>query len=126
MGEDAFPSVAIFHADGTYTEILPWGTLLMGVWQPTGERTANLTQVLNEIIEDQLEQGQGRAKLEVDETGNTMTWKGIFLIRHQDGSVVLADEGSTSIGTRLEAGPMVSLDTLATTPVPFGAATPTP
>lgn len=30
-GEDAFPSIVHFHADGAYSEGLPWGAVLMGV-----------------------------------------------------------------------------------------------
>lgn len=123
-GEDAYPSVAIFHPDGSYIEILPWRTLLMGVWEPTGERTATVTQVLNEIYDEKLEQGQGRGALEIDASGNTMTWKGNFLVRLQDGSVVLSQEGAPSIGTRLQPAPMESLEELMETPVPFGATTP--
>jgi hypothetical protein len=123
-GENVFPSIAHFHADGTYTEVLPWGAVLMGAWQPTGERTAVVTLVLNELQDDKLWQGQGRATAEVDETGNSMTWEGIFVGRFQDGTIEFTDEGSPSTGTRLEAGPMVSLDELIATPVPVGAGTP--
>ena len=30
LGEDTFPSVANFNADGTYTEVLPWGIVILG------------------------------------------------------------------------------------------------
>jgi hypothetical protein len=126
LGEDTFPSVAIFHADGTYTEVLPWGPVLMGAWAPTGERTAVVTLVLNELQDDKLWQGQGRATAEVDETGNTMIWEGIFVGRFQDGTIEFTDEGAPSTGTRLQAGPMISLEDLIATPVPLGAGTPVP
>jgi hypothetical protein len=47
---------------------LAWGAVLMGAWTPTGERTAVVTLVLNELQDDQLWQGQGRVTAEVDET----------------------------------------------------------
>jgi len=28
--EETFPSVANFNADGTYTEVLPWGIVILG------------------------------------------------------------------------------------------------
>ena len=128
-GEEVFPSIATFGPDGSYIEVLPWGAIVMGVWQPTGERTATVTQVINYLTDDgELVQGQGRAEIEVDASGNTMTWRGTFLSRFQDGrSDIVADAddpGSTSIGTRLEPQAMASLDELMLTPVPFGTGTP--
>ncbi|MBA2595830.1 MAG: hypothetical protein H0V00_04305 [Chloroflexia bacterium] len=128
-GEETFPSVTIFHTDGSYIEVLPWGAILTGVWQPTGENTAVVTQVINYLSDDgELVQGQGRAEVEVDEPGTTMIWQGAFLSRFQDGRTDIAsdadDPGSISIGTRFEPQPMTSLDDLMLTPVPFGAGTP--
>ena len=31
-----YPSVAVFHPDGTYMEVLPWGSPLLGVGSPRG------------------------------------------------------------------------------------------
>src|SRR5215210_2895965 len=33
-------SVAVFHGDGTYIEVHASGRVGIGVWRPTGERTA--------------------------------------------------------------------------------------
>jgi hypothetical protein len=120
-----YPSVAVFHPDGTYHEVLPWGSPLLGVWQPTGERTAVVTQVVNSLVNDQLVQGHGRAAVEVDATGMTLTWHGVFVSRFPNGQIESADE-VFSVGTRLEPAPMVPLQTLEATPVPFLAATPVP
>jgi hypothetical protein len=120
-----YPSVAVFHPDGTYLEVLPWGSPLLGVWQPTGERTAVVTQVVNYLVDDRLVQGHGRAEVEVDATGQTMTWHGVFVGRFPNGQIDSADE-VFSIGTRLEAEQMVPLQTLQATPIPFPAATPEP
>lgn len=126
IGEDTFPSVANFNADGTYTEILPWGIVILGAWQPTGERTAVLTQIFHYVNDyDQLVQGQGRYLLEVDQTGNTiLSYAGNSVGRVPDGSLEFAEAGLPTTGTRVEAGPMLSLQELvALTELP-GAATP--
>jgi hypothetical protein len=130
-GEDAVPSVAHFHPDGTYIEVMPWGAVPMAVWEPTGEDAVTVTQVINYLDDNgELVQGQGRATVEYDATTDTITWRGTFLSRYQDGRTDIAadadDPGSVSIGTRLEPQPMASLDELMDTPLPFGAATPTP
>ena len=89
-GEDAYPSIVTFDPDGSYAEVLPWGAVLMGVWQPTGENTGVVTHVVNYLVDDELVQGQGRGMLEVDETGTTMTWQSAFLSRFQDGRTDIA------------------------------------
>jgi hypothetical protein len=126
LGEDTFPSVANFNADGTYTEVLPWGQVILGAWQPTGERTVVLTQIFNYLTDDdRLVQGQGRYMLEVDQTGNTLlSYEGSSVARAQDGSIDFAEEGPPTTGTRVEAGPMLSLDELIALTEPPGAATP--
>jgi hypothetical protein len=127
-GADAFPSIATFHPDGSYIEVMPWGAVFMGVWQPTGERTATVTQVLNALDPseegEKLMQAQGRATVEVDESGNTMIWEGLIVGRYQDESIAFEFDLETSIGTRLLPQPMATLDELKATPVPLGAATP--
>lgn len=124
--DDTFPSVAIFDSDGTYMEVLPWGAVLVGVWEPTGERTANLTFLLNDLLEgDTLVQGEGRTRVEVDETGNAMTLIGNFISLYEDGAVDMAVE-SPSTATRLEALPMVPLGTPVLPPELTDAATPAP
>jgi hypothetical protein len=126
LGEDTFPSVANFNADGTYTEVLPWGQVILGAWQPTGERTVVLTQIFNYLTDDdRLVQGQGRYMLEVDQTGNRLlSYEGSSVARVQDGSIDFAEEGPPTTGTRVEAGPMLSLDELIALTEPPGAATP--
>jgi hypothetical protein len=124
LGEDTFPSVAIFHADGTYTEVLPWGQVLLGAWQPTGERTAVMSLIFNYLVDEELVEGQGRATLEVDETGNTLTVESVGVGRFRDGRIDFTDVGVPTTGTRLEAGPMLSLDELIALTEPPGEATP--
>ncbi len=109
-GDESFPSVALFHADGTYSEVLPWGAVLHGVWEPTGERTANMTFLLNEIVNDEMLEGEGRSTIEVDASGNNLSMNGNFIMLKPDGSVDMAVE-SPSTATRLEALEMVPLGT---------------
>ena len=117
---DTFSFLAIFHGDGTYEEIYPWGAVLHGVWQPTGERTAEATAVNYYLVDDRLVRGEGRFTAEVDETGNTISTDGNFVSRFEDGSIEFA-AGGPSPGTRLEVLPVLPLEELTGTPV---AATP--
>ena len=65
---DSLPSIAHFLPDGAYIEVMPWGAVLMGVWEPTGDRAAVVTQVINYLDDDgNLVQGQGRGAMEIDE-----------------------------------------------------------
>jgi hypothetical protein len=119
------PDLQIFHADGTYTEILPDHAVLVGVWQPTGERTATLTLYENSLMEDRLVQAEGRFTVEVDESGNTLTEAGTFVGLFEDGSVAIAFE-SPATGTRMEVLPMEPLGTPVFPADPAAAGTPTP
>ncbi len=115
------PSSAIFHADGTYLEHHPTVGLGIGVWEPTGERTADLTIIFADLVptEDGFTQAATtvRAAVEVDEGGNTLTAPYTFAVGPPDGVVY---EGMlTAAGVRLAVEPMVPLGTpLAGTPVP--------
>lgn len=125
VGDETFPSVALFHADGTYSEVLPWGAVMQGVWEPTGEHTANLTFILNELLNDEMLEGEGRATIEVDASGNNLSMNGNFIMLKPDGSVDMAVE-SPSTATRLEALPMAPLGTPVIPPdVAEAAGTPT-
>lgn len=131
VGEDAIPSVAHFHPDGTYIEVMPWGAVILGVWEATGANSLTVTQVINYLSDDdELVQGHGRALVEFDETADTITWRGSFLSRFPDGRTDIAydvdDPGNISVGTRLEPQPMASLDELRDTPLPFVAPAGTP
>ena len=132
IDDDTFPFLAIFHGDGTYMEIYPWGAIFVGVWKPTGERTVEGTNVGYGLVDDRLERGEGRWRAEVDETGNAITTDGTFVSRFQDdGSLGLAVEGP-SPGTRLEVLPVVPLAELVPEGTPVipadqaGEATPAP
>jgi hypothetical protein len=87
---DTFSFLAIFHADGTYMKIYPWGAILISVWQPTGERTADGTAVNYFLVDDKLVRGEGRFTAEVDEAGNAIATDGTFVSRFEDGSIEFA------------------------------------
>ncbi len=131
VGATPFSSISTFHADGAYTEVLPDGLVLTGLWRPTGERTAALTGYLNYFIGDRLVEGAVRLTVEVDETGNALTEEGTFVGHYEDGSVAIAVE-SPATGTRLEVLPVEPLSDLVPGGTPVipaelsGEATPTP
>jgi hypothetical protein len=109
IDDDTFPFLVIFHGDGTYMEIYPWGAIFAGVWNPTGERTAEGINVGYGFTEDRLERGEGRWTAEVDESGNAISTDGTFVSRFQDdGSLGIALEGP-SPGTRVTVLPLVPL-----------------
>ena len=117
------PDLQVFHADGTYTEVLPAGSVLVGVWRPTGDRTATLTVYENYLMDDRLVQAEGRFTVEVDETGNALTEEGTFVGLFEDGSVAVAFE-SPATGTRMEVLPVEPLGTPVLPPDPAAAGTP--
>jgi hypothetical protein len=125
QGDDPFTSLSTFHADGTYTEVLPDGLVLTGLWQPTGERTATVTGYLNYFINDRLVEGAVRLTVEVDETGSALTEEGTFIGLYQDGTVAIAVE-SPATGTRLEILPVEPLGTPVFPPEEAAAGTPVP
>jgi hypothetical protein len=118
---------AIFHDDGTYTEYDPALGVGIGVWRPTGERTADLTIVFQDIDPAQEVFAPGWASfwiaIEVDETGNAMTGEGNLEARRPNGEVV-AQFPYTGFGTRLTVDTKTPLNMpLAGTPM---AGTPMP
>jgi hypothetical protein len=116
-GDETFPSLAIFHADGTYVEDYPdESSFSLGLWRPTGARSAEVTIYQNYIVDDKLVNGEGRWTVEVDETGNALTQgAGFFLGLFQDGSVEFSPEWEAStepVATRLSIQPVVPLASL--------------
>lgn len=125
VGDATFPSLGIFLADGSYIEDYPdESSFSLGLWRPTGERSAEVTVYQNYIVDDRLVNGEGRWTVEVDATGDTLTQgAGFFLGLFEDGSVEFAPEweGATEpVATRLTVQPVVPLASVlpAGTPVP--------
>jgi hypothetical protein len=130
-GGVTFPSLAMFHADGTYIEDFPDAeSFSMGLWRPTGERTAIATIYQVYLVNDKLAHGEGRFTAAVDATGQKLDTNGTFVGTFEDGSIDLAVEGPTP-GVRLGILPVVPLAQLVPggTPVippDLTAGTPTP
>jgi hypothetical protein len=124
-GDATFPSLGIFHADGTYIEDYPdESSFSLGLWRPTGDRSAEVTIYQNYVVDDKLVNGEGRWTVEVDETGDALTQgAGFFLGLFEDGSVEFSPEWEAStepVATRLAIQPVVPLESLLPegTPVP--------
>ena len=112
-GQGEFVSYALFHADGTYVEVEPDGKVVVGVWQLTGARSADVTFFVQYPLEpgsDATVRAEGRLAAELDQTGNAMTAPFTFEARKPDGTIHFAGE-FIAHGMRLEVAPMVSLET---------------
>jgi hypothetical protein len=115
-------AAAIFHADGTYLEVDPNIGVGVGVWQGTGERTADLIAVYQDIDPDPAVAAPGtvtvRKSVEVDATGEAFSGSLEVEVRIPDGTVVFT-ASYTGRGTRIGIEETVPLGTpLAGTPVP--------
>jgi hypothetical protein len=122
VGDFTFPFLATFHADGTYLERYAWGAVFVGVWKPTGARTAEGTVIAYEYINDRLTRGEGRFTAQVDESGKSIYTDGPFVNRFvDDGWIELAVEGPAP-GTRLAVLPVVPLAELVPEGTPMSPA----
>jgi hypothetical protein len=114
---------AIFHDDGTYTEVTMGAGTGIGTWRPTGERTADLTaffQDLDPSVEG-FEPGTIKvlAAVTVDEDGTTAKAPYTVEASTPDGTVVFASEPMAGTMTRVELEPMGAVGTpIAATPTP--------
>ena len=92
-------SFAVFQADGTYVEETPFIGAGIGTWVPTGERTADLLIVFQDI-EGGLDPNEPAAfvagtwtfhlSIEVDAAGDALVATGPIEIRTPDGALVEA------------------------------------
>jgi len=107
-------SYAVFHADGTAVEIGTGGGIDVGLWEPTGERTADVSFFFADVEPhpDVVVRGVGKMAAEVDATGNAITAPFTFEARAADGTVPFSGQ-FLALGTRLEVMPMVPLGTPA-------------
>ena len=118
-GGEVFVSYAIFHADGTYTEVNIDNLTSIGSWEPTGDRTADGSFFFADLNPDPavVEYGEGWQSVEVDESGNAITAVITFQVRDANGEVVFLDEGVMSRGTRVAVASTGLLGTpMAATP----------
>lgn len=85
----------VFHADGTYQD---WGGLAtgtgLGLWRPTGERTADLLSVVQDTDPTSATDTSGtatfRMAVEVDATDDAMTLAGTLDVQAPDGGLIVA------------------------------------
>jgi hypothetical protein len=111
---------AVFHADGTYIEVDPNIGVGLGVWQATGERTAELTYVFQDIDPEPAATAPGtvtvRQAVVVDETGDAFTAPLTVEVRLPDAMVVFS-AAYTAQGVRMQVEPMMPPGTpVAATP----------
>jgi hypothetical protein len=113
-GEGPAISYGVFHADGTYVqEAFAGGQLNVGAWQPTGERSVDLTFHHLYLCDDKLVEGEARYTFTVAETGDTLDGNGVYVSRYtDDGTIEYYFETKSATGTRVAASPMVTLQTL--------------
>jgi hypothetical protein len=123
--DPADPSFYVFHADGTALTSTAVAGVGVGVWRPTGERTADRSVWYVDLDPDpnHLERGAatGSTSVTVAEAGTTFTETGTIQGKAIDGTVLFTIP-SINIGTRLEVEPMAQLDTAETA---TAASTPT-
>jgi hypothetical protein len=120
--EPADPSYYVFHADGTALTSTAVAGVGVGVWRPTGGRTADRSVSYVDLDPDpnHLEHGEatGSTSVTVDESGTAFTETGTVQGKAIDGTVLFTIP-SINIGTRLEVEPMAQLETADTaTPAP--------
>lgn len=117
------PTLDTFHADGTMTQIGTPDDQGAGVWQATGDRTANVTIVFMNTDDKGNYQGTAtvRATAEVDASGDAFTATYNVEGQAPDGTVVFAQGSSTVTAKRVKVEPMSAL----ATPAP-GIGTPAP
>ncbi len=95
------PESVVFSADGGYVDVDSEGTVLLGVWEPTGDTTANLT-----ITAYDQEEGafRIRASFEVAADGQSFTASFTFeLLDPKTGDGMGQYGPGTATGTRMVA-----------------------
>ena len=128
IGPDATASpwaFQVYHADGTMSS---WNAGLtagvLGLWRPTGERTADVLWVMQDVADDGAFTLTFRLAFEIDETGDRLTYTGGLDIRDADGLQVAASPGVEGTSTRLTFDVNPATGSTAS-PAPDAAATPT-
>ena len=96
---DDATSVITVGADGTYQEVDPDGTVGLGTWGPTGERTA----VLTILFPDESSTLLTRATVEVATGGQGFTAAYTFEVVGPDGTPTGEYGPGQAIGLRVEA-----------------------
>jgi hypothetical protein len=125
FGEGPTVYYGTFHADGTYFhEGYPGGPLAFGVWEPTGDRSADLRYRQLYVWEDRVVDVDARAALTVAEAGSALEGPNVYVGRYLDDGTIDYSYEATIAGTRVEPAPFVPLETLIAESEP--QATPVP
>ncbi len=125
LNGETFPFLAIFHADGTYVEDYPdASSFSLGLWRPTGERTADLRYRQLYVWEDRLVEAEARVAVEVGEAGDALDGRVVYVARYVDDGTIDYTYEATRPGTRVDPAPLVPLATLIAETEP--QATPVP
>jgi len=100
----------IFHADGTYVEVVGPDTVI-GSWRMTGERTADAISFNQDVDPFDFSFNPGtlitRMAVEIDADGDTLAAQFTAEGRATDGTILFQEGPFTAMGTRIEAEPMV-------------------
>jgi hypothetical protein len=96
---------SVYHADGTYHE---WNGLklgsALGIWRPTGERTADLVFIYQDTDPSAAESPGTvtfRMAITADATGNALTAMGDLDLRTPNGILVVAESNITWTSQRM-------------------------
>lgn len=123
QGTDDPPLYVLFHADSTVILANPYFGDGVGAWQPTSERTADVTIVFQDLDSDPTQTAPGiltaLMAIEVDTAGETFTARWEAESRWFDGTLASLDE-SVAMGTRLPVEPLPA----SATPIASDAAGP--
>jgi hypothetical protein len=115
-------SFAVVHADGTYVEFYPGYGVGIGAWEATGERSASLSIVFQDLDQSPTVVVPGlltyRLAITADDGGESLRATGTFYLQSPDGAVV-EERAFDGAATRVAVAPTGPL------PVPpLTAATP--
>ena len=102
------PEMIVVSADGGYISVDAEGATTVGVWEATGDWTANLTVSTPQVTNDGTFGGTLvlRAAVEVDPSGNAFTATYTFELVWPDGARTGEHGPGSAQGTRLVAEPV--------------------
>lgn len=105
LGPETSPSVTSFTSDGVVIDVEADGGVGLGVWQPTGERTAAFTMIVPLAFEDFYATIQINVTVSIDASGDSGIAEYTYTAVLADGTVGDAGTGSVAI-TRMPVQPL--------------------
>lgn len=107
-------SYGVFHANGTYEEVIPGARTAVGAWQATGERTVVVTYVSQEVLENPaiVEPGTTTISLMADvrPSGHVVVANVSYVVQRLDGTVLDQADLYQAQGSRIVVEPMALFD----------------